>query len=110
MLKKGGRAIFFEPVRNSKAVKFIRNLIPYEQPDISPFERPLTDAELKDFSKQFTDYKSRAFSLPFVNLVQVLGLSEKLLHRAISIDGKVLKSIPKLDYIATIRVFEIVKK
>lgn len=109
VLKKGGRAIFFEPVRNSKAIKFIRNLIPYQEPDISPFERPLTDAELKDFSKQFTNYKSRAFSLPFVNLVQVLGLSDKLLHKAISFDGKVLRSIPQLDYIATIRVFEITK-
>ena len=109
VLKKGGRAIFFEPVRNSNFIKFIRNLIPYQEPDISPFERPLTDAELQDFSSQFSDYKSRAFSLPFVNLIQVLGLSEKTLHKAIHVDGKILKTFPRLNYIASIRVFEITK-
>ncbi len=43
VLKKGGRAIFLEPVRNSKFIKIVLNLIPYQQPDVSPFERPLTD-------------------------------------------------------------------
>ena len=46
VLKPGGRAIFQEPVRNSPVVRFVRSLIPYRAPDISPYERPLTDAEL----------------------------------------------------------------
>lgn len=109
ILKKGGRAIFMEPVRNSKFIKFIRNLIPYEQPDISPFERPLTDSELKEYAKDFSDYRSRAFSLPFVNLVEVLRLPENILHRAIKIDGKILKSVSYLNYYASIRVIEMTK-
>jgi ubiquinone/menaquinone biosynthesis C-methylase UbiE len=109
VLKKGGRAIFSEPVRNSKFIGFIRNLIPYEQPDLSPFERPLTDAELKDFAAEFSEYKSRAFSLPFVNLVEVLGLPEKALHAAIKIDGKILRKARVLDYYASVRVIEITK-
>lgn len=109
VLKKGGRAIFFEPVRNSKFVRFVRNLIPYEQPDVSPFERPLTDAELETYARDFSGYKSRAFSLPFVNLVEVLRLPESLLHRAIKIDGKILENAPFLNYYASVRVVEMTK-
>ena len=47
VLKPGGRAIFQEPVRNSPIVRFVRSLIPYRAPDISPYERPLTDEELE---------------------------------------------------------------
>lgn len=109
VLKKGGRAVFFEPVRNSKLVWFLRGLIPYQAPDISPFERPLTDDELKTFSKEFASYKSRAFSLPFVNLVAVLGLPEKHLHSAYKIDGKILRRDSFLNYYASVRVFEMIK-
>jgi ubiquinone/menaquinone biosynthesis C-methylase UbiE len=109
VLKKSGRAIFLEPVRNSKFIWFVRNLIPYEQPDLSPFERPLTDAELKDFAAEFSGYKSRAFSLPLVNLVEVLGLPEKFYHSAIKVDGRVLKTAKFLNYYASVRVIEMTK-
>ncbi len=109
ILKKGGRAIFLEPVRNSKFVKFVRNLIPYQQPDISPFERPLTDAELQNYAAKFTDYRSRAFSLPFVNLLEVLRVPDNALHSAIRIDGKILQSAPFLNYYASVRVIEMTK-
>lgn len=109
VLRKGGRAIFFEPVRNSKFVWFVRNLIPYQAPDISPFERPLTDDELTTYAKDFASYKSRAFSLPFVNLIEVLGLSDKLYHSAVKVDGKVLRRDSFLNNYATLRVVEMTK-
>lgn len=109
VLKKGGKAIFAEPVRNSKLIWFIRNLIPYTQPDLSPFERPLTDAELKEFGAPFSKFESRAFSLPFVNLLEITGISEKLLHASIKIDDKLLRAIPGLGYYASIRVFQLTK-
>lgn len=109
VLKKGGRAIFQEPVRNSKFVKFVRDLIPYEQPDISPFERPLTDSELRNFAKDFSAYKSRAFSLPFVNLLDVLPVSKTYHHSAIKLDRKILDKIPALDHFATVNVIEMTK-
>ena len=109
VLKKGGRAIFLEPVRNSKFVRFVRNLIPYEAPDISPFERPLTEAELEKFAGRFSAYRSRAFSIPFVNLINVLGFRESLLHRAIRLDGKILKTAPFLKNYASVRVVEMTK-
>jgi len=46
VLKPGGRAIFQEPMRNSALIRRLRPLIPYRAPDISPFERPLVDAEI----------------------------------------------------------------
>lgn len=109
VLKKGGRAIFQEPVRNSKFVKFVRNLIPYEQPDVSPFERPLTDAELKNYAKDFSGYKSRGFSLPFVNLLEILPISDAYFKSALKIDRKILNKIPFLDYYATVHVIEMTK-
>ena len=109
VLKKGGRAIFLEPVRNSKFVRFVRNLIPYEAPDISPFERPLTDRELEKFAAPFAKYRDRAFSIPFVNLVNVLGLPESILHKAIKLDGKILQAAPFLKNYASVRVVEMTK-
>jgi SAM-dependent methyltransferase len=109
VLKKGGRAIFQEPVRNSKLIKFVRNLIPYEQPDLSPFERPLTDKELADFARDFSGYNTRSFSLPFVNLTEVLGLPEKIYDQAVRLDHKLLSSIGFLNYYASVKVIEITK-
>src|SRR2546423_276064 len=37
VLKVGGRAIFQEPVRDSRIVRTIRKCIPYRSPDVSPF-------------------------------------------------------------------------
>lgn len=109
VLKKGGRAIFVEPVRNSKFVWFVRNLIPYQAADISPYERPLTEIKLKEFAKDFSSYKSRAFSLPFVNLLEILKVSERTQHTAIKLDAKILRQNSFLNYYASIRVIELVK-
>jgi SAM-dependent methyltransferase len=108
VLKKGGRAIFFEPVRNSPLIWFVRGLIPYTAPDVSPYERPLRNSELDQFSRRFSLGQSRSFSLPFVNLIEVLGL-DFLLHPAIAVDGAIIKSLPFLGRYGSIKVFEIVK-
>ncbi|HEX8565847.1 MAG TPA: methyltransferase domain-containing protein [Pyrinomonadaceae bacterium] len=109
VLKKGGRAIFQEPVRNSKLVWFVRNLIPYEQPDLSPYERPLTDDELKTFAQDFSGYKSRAFALPYLNLTELFTDNEKFLRPLRQFDRKVLQAIKPLDYYASIRIVEMTK-
>lgn len=109
VLKKGGRAIFFEPVRNSRLIKFVRNLIPYESPDVSPYERPLTDVELKDFATPFESFEAKAFSLPFVNLIETLGFSHSALKCAIRLDGTILSALPFLNYYGSIRVIEMRK-
>lgn len=109
VLKKGGRAIFQEPVRNSKLIKIIRKMIPYETPDLSPYERPLTDEELARYAEPFSEYKSRAFSLPFVNLAEVLRLRESVYRKCVAVDGALLKKIPSIGFYSSIRVVELTK-
>ncbi len=109
VLRKGGKAIFLEPVRNSKFIRFVRGLIPYTAPDVSPYERPLTDIELAEFAEPFTTYDSRAFSLPVVNLLQVLRVPDRLFHKAIRLDGWFLQNAPALDHFASVRVIQLTK-
>jgi SAM-dependent methyltransferase len=110
VLKPGGRAIFQEPVRNSRLVKAIRSLIPYQSPDVSPFERPLTDRELKHYAREFSTYRSKAFTLPTTNLINVIPpLSRRYLHSCFRIDAAVLKRFPALAFYATVRVIELIK-
>src|SRR5947209_604710 len=59
VLRKGGRAIFQEPIRNSKLIRGIRKLIPCQHPNVSPFERPLSDQELADFASDFASRRER---------------------------------------------------
>ncbi|MGH9197885.1 MAG: class I SAM-dependent methyltransferase [Acidimicrobiia bacterium] len=110
ILRTGGRAIFQEPVRNSKMIQFVRDLIPYRAPDVSPFERPLTDEELRAFASGFSRYRSRPFWLPHVNLASILPVvRDYCVHPLVRLDGRVLARFPGLAYYASIRVIELVK-
>jgi SAM-dependent methyltransferase len=109
LLKPGGRAIFQEPVRNSALLKAVRAMIPYRQEDISPYERPLTDGEIRRFSALFTAGRNRVFSLPFVNLAQVAPALRKYVPQLYRIDRVILRRMRALHPFATIRVFELIK-
>ena len=109
VLRQGGRAIFQEPTRNSAAVRFVRSLIPYRAPDISPFERPLTDAELAAFAKPFTSYRTRAFKLPYVALGELLPGVRKRVDPLYRSDRALLEMFPGLAYYAGIRVIEVTR-
>jgi SAM-dependent methyltransferase len=109
VLKPGGRAIFQEPVRNSALVRFIRSLIPYRAPDVSPFERPLTDAELTRFGAPFRSQRRRAFTLPVFRLLQMLPFAGRHVDRIFRADAWTLRKAPWLAYYAGIRVIEVVK-
>jgi asparagine synthase (glutamine-hydrolysing) len=109
VLRKGGRAIFQEPVRNSKLIKLLRGLIPYQAEDVSPYERPLTDEELTEFGREFSQYRSKAFTLPHISVISILPGAGKLMSPLHRLDGAVLKRFQSLDYYATVRVIEMVK-
>jgi SAM-dependent methyltransferase len=109
VLKPGGRAIFQEPVRNSRMLRFVRDLIPYRAPDISPFERPLTDDELAAFGRRFASTKSRPFLLPHVQLGQVLPVIRNFWQQLYAADGALLRGVPSLKHFAGIRVVELTK-
>ena len=109
VLKPGGRAIFQEPVRNSRLLRFVRSLIPYHAPDISPYERPLTDRELAMFSEPFSSRRGRAFLLPHVQVGQVLPVMKKHWDRLYRTDAAALSAFPALQHFAGVRVFEVTR-
>src|SRR5262249_34657484 len=94
VLKPGGRAIFQEPVRNSPVIRFVRSLIPYHAPDISPFERPLTDAELGRFGSCFRTCAVRAFALPLVQVGTVLPVVKRYWRALYAADRSILQTAP----------------
>ena len=109
ILKPGGRAVFQEPVRNSRVIRAIRALIPYRAPDVSPYERPLTNGELAEFARPFRALRIRAFFLPHVavgNFVPPFSRDPSMLYR---IDAAILARFPALAHFAGIRVFEVTK-
>lgn len=109
VLRPGGRAIFQEPVRNSPALRFVRSLIPYHAPDISPFERPLTDDELRMFVEPFSRVRMRAFCLPHVLLGERLPGVRRRTQVLYESDAAALRRLPALTYYAGIRVLEVTK-
>ena len=109
LLKKGGRAIFQEPIRNSAVLRAVRRAIPYRAPDVSPFERPLLDEELATFASRFSSARSRVFCLPFVNFAKVTGVSRSSLHRLYEYDARLLQRLPRLGKYCSVRVIEVTK-
>ena len=107
VLRKGGRAIFKEPVRNSKLYARLRQFFP-RRANTSPFERPFTDQEIKDFAQPYT-YRSRTFQLPLSRIAHVFG-SESAIRLCAYIDNYLLRMFPILTYYAAVKVFEIVKE
>jgi ubiquinone/menaquinone biosynthesis C-methylase UbiE len=109
VLRKGGRAIFKEPIRNSKLLGWVRGLIPYRAPDISPFERPLTDAEMEGFADGYSHYHGRAFMLPSLRLASILPVLRNYTDSLIRMDAAMMKKFPSLAHYGTVRVVEMIK-
>jgi len=111
LLKKGGTAVFQEPVRNSTLMRFVRKLIPNRSPDISPFERPLTDKELRDFSASYSSFHCRPFhTIPSSVIYHLLPfLREYTTIPSLRFDAAVLRKFPALGYYSAVKVFKVVK-
>jgi SAM-dependent methyltransferase len=109
VLKPGGRAIFKEPMRNSRVISAIRAMIPYQQPDVSPFERPLRIAEIQSFASLFRTFSAREFELPFVSLLRVCRAPEAVQTGAYELDRILLRRLPWLRPYASVLVFEVTK-
>jgi SAM-dependent methyltransferase len=109
VLKPGGRAIFQEPIRDSRVLAFLRKLIPYRHPDISPFERPLRLSELETFASGFRTWRHREFELPWIAAARLMKLPTRLQARVRAADRSLLDRWPGLSRVATISVFEVTK-
>ena len=107
VLKQGGRAIFLEPLRNSRLLKHMRKLFP-KRSGASPFERPLTNEEIRDFVA--SEYRSRMFHLVLSRLATKLPiLKSPTLGVCQHVDATLLRVFPSLSYYASISVFQIDK-
>jgi len=62
-LKPGGTAVFAEPVLNSRSLGFLRRCVPLAIDEMTDDERPLTDADLRQFAKPFDGMTCRYFQL-----------------------------------------------
>lgn len=109
VLRPGGRAIFKEPVRESRLVRMLRTLVPYRRADVSPFERPLRRAEVEAFSRPFRAGRARMFGLPFVAAARLLNTSRVVQAKSHALDGRILAACPRLRMYASILVFELHK-
>lgn len=109
LLKPAGVAIFQEPVRNSRMLKIARKLVPYTSPDVSPFERPLTDSELRQFGAGCSSYRSRPFSLPTSSLIGLLPLVRRYSQASLRWDAAVLEKFPSLGHYSPVKVIQLVK-
>jgi 2-polyprenyl-3-methyl-5-hydroxy-6-metoxy-1,4-benzoquinol methylase len=110
VLRPMGRAIFMEPVRNSRAMSALRRLIPTRAADVSPYERPLTDAELAVFGRGFTPGRSRAFRLPTTALLEAVPPLQRFGDASYGWDAALLRRLPRLARYATIRVLELIRR
>jgi SAM-dependent methyltransferase len=110
VLKPGGRAIFQEPIRNSAAVRAVRRLIPYRGDDVSPYERPLTTAELQRFGAGLARGRSRMFALPHVSVARAVPPLRRTIDACYRLDRQLLQAFPRLAKFAGIAVFELVKR
>jgi ubiquinone/menaquinone biosynthesis C-methylase UbiE len=106
LLKKGGFAIFQEPVRNSGLLRAIRKVIPNTSPDISPFERPLTDTELREFAAGCSSYRAKPFTLPTSAL---LSMWPALQESSLYWDARLLRAFPSLSYYSSVKVIKMTK-
>ena len=107
ILRPGGYAVFVEPIRDSATLRFLRRLMPSRQPDISPYEYPLTQKQLVSFSQGFELSAMRRFDLPFWQL------SGRIVWRhrfALKVDRWLLTAVPWIGHFASSIVFRMHSK
>jgi SAM-dependent methyltransferase len=109
ILKPGGRAVFKEPMRNSRAISYLRRLVPYHSPDISPHERPLRWSEIEQFASRFRMGRHREFTLPLVSLAKIVRLPHGAVTPLRHVEHAVMEHWPVMAWFAGVSVFELTK-
>jgi hypothetical protein len=90
-------------------MRALRRCVPYRAPDVSPFERPLSEREVEGFTARFRACSIRAFSMPLVSITQTLPPLRRYLHSAYRVEGALLKRAPFLKPYTGVRVFQVTK-
>jgi SAM-dependent methyltransferase len=107
VLAPGGRAVFREPIRNSRLASALRRLVPYRQLDVSPFERPLRNADIAAFAAAFDESERRDFELPLTRLATNRKFSSKAQTFLRRFDRAALARWPWLRVFAAMTVLNV---
>jgi hypothetical protein len=84
-------------------------LIPYQHPDISPFERPLRLDEIERFASRFRSWTHREFELPPLRLAEIVKVPERVIVHLRRWERGMLDHSSMLARLATAMVFEVRK-
>jgi 2-polyprenyl-3-methyl-5-hydroxy-6-metoxy-1,4-benzoquinol methylase len=113
VLRPGGKAVFYEPVENSKVFNFLQNLFPAGDPESTYYrpsilrrkawkqylekldDRDLTDAEINALAHGFSSCRSQHFGLS-IRLVRLVG--ERFAPWLNRCDTALLRRLPPLRY------------
>lgn len=108
ILRPGGIVVLQEPIRDSATLRFLRKLVPYHAPDISPFERPLTTAELAEFATGFKIEETRYFNLPYGYIASMPG-GRRFTELVLKLDAFLLPRLKFLQRYASVSIMKLVK-
>jgi ubiquinone/menaquinone biosynthesis C-methylase UbiE len=107
VLKKGGKAVFIEPMGMNPFINFARAYVPYPHKHPRGSDRPLNYDEINAWGRQFKDFRYREIQL-FSMLERGLGFNKRLLFLR-KLDEVVLRNIPYLRRYCRYVVMYIVK-
>lgn len=102
-LKPNGTAVFAEPVINSKALAFVRKLIPYRPAEITEDELPLNNAVIADLARSFGRIRRRDFEC-VSRIYPLCSRYGKLVHALFWMDSWLMRIKP-LRRFASVTVF-----
>jgi SAM-dependent methyltransferase len=107
VMKKGGKAVFCEPLGSSELFKTIRSLVPIRKNIVSPFERQLNYEDIRAIGKVFSDVRIREFG--FFNRLDRLTHNKVILSVLAKLDDLALNIFPFLRRYARSVVIEVIK-
>ncbi|HEX5483523.1 MAG TPA: class I SAM-dependent methyltransferase [Terriglobia bacterium] len=81
VLKPGGSAIFAEPIRDLRILKWLRKVAPVRDSNVSPGEYPLNRVQINAFSSRFVRLTSRRTMSPWGRLFGRAGYNPAWLYR-----------------------------
>ena len=85
-------------------------MIPYRSPDVSPYERPLTDRELRRFAADYASYLSKPFTLPTSALFSFLPvIKHYAAGKSLQWDAALLRTFPRLGHYSSVKVLKLTK-
>lgn len=101
VLSPGGFLIIVEPVAYSRALQWLRDRSPVEK-DISPNERQLNQADLREIAGQFEIVQKRHYNIfqRLLRLIKVTGPFFDWPARALAVVDFLLLRIPGMDHFA----------